>query len=230
MFCPAIKMPDYFTRLLRGNMQPAGDLFRFLGVYFQDCSSLNALTLYSFADIDPQARIDFFIKNLGWHGLRNRLTSLFLHYAEFGYFPTTTFPERVEPLVKLEELYKNSCVANFSRVFLLAFYLELIPYDENHPKDHAVAIPNLKVVEELFPLFSRFSKSKVVKLDIIILIVLHLISFLGREEVEKALAKGLSYHDILKKITPVQNELLVANMLNYGASVGEEEIFCSRMV
>lgn len=227
LFCPTVKMPDYFTRLLRGNMQPAGDLFRSLGVIFQDNPSLSALSRYCFTDIDPKGRLDFFIKNLGWHGLRNRLCSVFIFYSEHRFFPTVTNPELVDELLRLEEIFKSSSVANFSRVFLLGFYMKLISGSTLPDKS---IIPSFDDLASLSPMVAANSQSKVVKLDFIILLLWHLCTFLGKDFVRQKLGEGVSYQEMIKKLTDIQNEVLVANMLNYGASIGEEEIFCSRMV
>lgn len=230
IYCPVVKMPDYFTRLLRGNMQPAGDLFRSLAWYVQEHSALEALIHYSFGDIDPKGRVDFFIKNLGWFGFRNRLCSLFLFYAEHGFFPSFTSADTVAHLSKLEDTYKTIQVPNYSRVFLLAFYLELVSLQKIGSEFPSGAIPTIGMIEKIYPLFGKYSQSKVVKLDIVILVLLHLVAILGVSEVDRSLNQGCSYEEIIQKIPVDAQEKLIANLLNYGASVGEEEIFCSRMV
>ncbi len=230
IYCPVVKMPDYFTRLLRGNMQPAGELFRSLAWYVQEHSALEALVHYSFADIDPKGRVDYFIKNLGWLGFRNRLCSVFLFYAEHSFFPSFTTTDSVDRIAKLEEMYKTIQVPNYSRVFLLAFYLELLSRQKSAVRPSPQTIPTIGMIEKLYPLFGKYSQSKVVKLDIVILVLLHLVAALGVSEVDRLMDQGLSYDLIVEKMPVSAQEQMIANLLNYGASVGEEEIFCSRMV
>lgn len=225
MTCPIIKMPDYFTRLLRGNMQPTGDLFRSLGVYVHEQAPLNALILHCLSDIDPHGRLDFFIKNLGWIGFRNRLASIFLFYSDHGHFPDVTDPQLVDDIVYLEELYKTAQVPNYSRVFLLGFYLELSARSQTTD-----SFPSINAMASLYGIFGKFAQSKVVKLDILLLTLWHLSQFLGLEVLGRLIDQGVSYEQIIQKLERDQQRLMIANLLNYGASVGEEEIFCSRMV
>lgn len=229
IYCPVVNMPEYFTRLLRGNMQSAGNLYKSLPIYFDQNSSLKSLLARSFADIDPRLRVDFFLNSLGWHGLRNRLAGLYLHYEEHGEFPFKTDPDGVNDILLIEERLKSHSVGDFSRIFLLGMYLKMAQF---HTRKVGVppGLELLRIDNSIFDLLDKYTGSKLVKLDLFILGIIHMQRFFGKETIREYIRDGASYPFLYDKLNAKQKEIIMNNLLAYGASIGETDFFHNKMV
>ncbi|MCK5884000.1 MAG: hypothetical protein KAG61_09940 [Bacteriovoracaceae bacterium] len=229
IYCPVVNMPDYFTRLLRGNMQSSGNLYRSLPIYFDQIPSLKSLVSHSFSSIDPRLRVDFLLNSLGWHGFRNRLTGLFLHYEEHGKFPPHTDPDAVDDILLIEDRLKGHTPGNFSRTFLLGLYLKM---SQLHIQK--VGLPQgrelLQIDNSIFDLLDKYTGSKLVKLDLFILGIIHMQHFFGKETIREYIRDGASYPYLFEKLNEQQKEMIMSNLLAYGASIGEIDFFHNKMV
>ncbi len=229
LFCPVINMPDYFTRLLRGNMQSSGNLYKTLPVYFEKNPALRSLVKLCMSDIDPQCRVDFFINSLGWHGFRNRIASLFLYYDIHSTFPNSTDPEGLNDILSMEERLKGHTVGNFSRTFLLGLYLKMA---KSHLSKYGIDDEKemISLDESIYTLLDLYSGSKLVKLDLFIIALVHMQYFFGKDTIREYISEGASYVYLYEKLNEKQRDLLMKNLLAYGTSIGETDFFYNKMV
>jgi hypothetical protein len=213
-----INLPDYFTRLLCSNMQNGEDNFSNLSMYIKSNPGFEGLVKRSFLDVDEKGRIDSIVKSLGWHGFRNRMSALFLEYHLNGQFPIKPNLELCHELVALEEKVKSQTVEGFSRAFMLGLYWKLHRY-----KDNNQFIEGFNWIEILDLL--KHSKAKVIKIDWLLLSILHLQCFLGKEVVREALKTSADYKDLYERLDEKQKRTYTMNCLSYGASINEPEFF-----
>lgn len=213
-----INLPDYFTRLLCSNMQNGESNFSNLGDYIQSNPGFEGLVKRSFLDVDEKGRVNSIIKSLGWFGFRNRMSALFLEYHLNGQFPIKPNLELCHELVALEEKVKSQTVEGFSRAFMLALYWKLHRY-----KDNNQFIESFNWMEILDLL--KYSKAKVIKIDWLLLSIVHFQSFLGKEVVRQALSSDADYITLYEKLDEKQKRTYMMNSLSYGASINEPEFF-----
>jgi hypothetical protein len=228
MILPAIKMPDYFTLLLRVNMQSSGQYFTGLQQYILNNSSFLGLAEIGLKDIDKDLHIEKIIKVLGWHGLRDRIATMIIYKKINGEFPDHIPHNNVYGLLDFEDKVKQNTVAGYSRAFLLGLYQKLMLH-------HIQEVdPNLKVnnmlVDDSTIALLRFAKSRTIKVDWLLILLKHFSFYLGYEELEKLLKSNTSYEEIFSCLELEQQEILMGNLLSYGSSINDSEIFYSKTI
>lgn len=225
---PYVLMPDQFTYLLRANMTSNGPLYRDIHQYFYQRRGLHELVQANFSEIDPYGSADKLVKALGWQGFRNRLAAIYLNYMWSGRYDGSQAQDLIQEVVAIEEILQNYGVQNYSRGFLLGFYLKSaevsgLELDEKWRPSHLLAD------EELRGMLKAMG-SRVIKIDWLILQLLHFRSYLGFKKLAQMLNRACSYAEIYGELDIEQREEMASNMLVYGASIGESEIFIERPV
>lgn len=199
-------------------MQSGEDNFSNLAAYISSIPSFNALVQRCFLDVDEKGRIGTIVKSLGWYGFRNRMTAIFLEYQLTGDFPIKPNLELCHELTALEDSVKSQTVEGFSRAFLMAFYLKAHRYKDNNQFMEGF---NWRDV------LSHFShtKARVVKVDWLLFVIMHLHFYLGRETLKEILKGTPSYEDLYNRLDEKQKRQYSMNALSYGASINEAEFF-----
>jgi hypothetical protein len=152
------------------------------------------------------------------------MTNVYVDYALTGEFPTRPNIHNIASIIDLEEEVKSYTVAGFSRGFLLGFYLRMAEIQmEQQGRDFAI------VTDELIDIFKK-SKIKIVKLDWLLLSLYHLEGYLGRELLLDEIDKGIKFEKLYKKLTEEQKSVMMGNLLSYGYSIGDHEIFYSKTI
>lgn len=215
-------MPDYFTRLLKSNMQTGNNLYSEMILYCKESPPLDQLIKRTFKNIDSEVRIEFFLKSLGWNGFRDRLASVFLYYSQNGEFPLETNIDGVESITLLERKLKSISISDYSRAFMLGFYLELAKGKSSNGNP-------LELDDEFFKLVNM-GRNKVIKVDFFVIALAHIKDFFGHAKVKKLIDNEIKYEDLYSLLTDEQKALMLSNMINYGTSIGETEIFCSKTI
>lgn len=213
-----LSLPYYFTRLLQTNMQQGEESFEGLSTCINSNPSFLGLVQRCFKDIDESVNLRNIIKAHGWYGFRNRMAAIFLEYQLNGNFPLRPNLDFCNDLLELEESVKKSTVDGFSRAFLLGFYWKLHRY-----KDNNSFIEDFKW-DEILKYFS-YTKARVVKIDWLIFIIIHLHACLGEEVLLNALKSGADYEGLYGLLDEKQKQLYIKNALSYGASINEAEFF-----
>ncbi len=220
---PNVVMPDAFTFLLRSNMQSSGKVFTQLQIYVAREADLSAIVARCFKSIDPELRVDGIIKSLGWHGFRDHLASLYIERARLGYYPKKLDTTAVTEIIHFEENLKDYTVQGYSRAFLLGFYLKLMLLDQNSSTPGA-KLQDLLIRDEVVS-HLEFARGRSIKIDFLLLTLQHLDQFFGRAKLSAYLETQKSYKDMYQLLTNEQRFCLSRNLLAYGSSIGETEMF-----
>lgn len=220
---PNVVMPDAFTYLLRSNMQSSGKLFGQLQLYVAKRADLQALVTRCFRGIDPELRVEAIIKSLGWHGFRDHLAALYIERAKHGHYPLKLDAAPVLEIIHFEEKLKDFTVQGHSRAFLLAFYLKLMLLSASQRTPNT-KLHDLLVREEVLA-HLKYAPGRTIKIDFVLLLLQHFDHFFGRDTLAEYLMAQKSYEELYRKLSVEQKKILVQNLLSYGSSIGETEIF-----
>lgn len=205
-------------------MQMSGQGFSNMREYITSQKPLLTLVQIIFQDLGNKLDLTSIVKAVGWTGFRNRLANAYVDYAMYGEYPTTPNTRNISLMIDLEEDLKPFTVAGFSRGFLLGFYLRMAQVQqEKSGKDFSL------MTDELIKLL-KLSKIKIVKVDWLLLSLYHLEGFLGRDMLLSNFDKEIGFEKIYSKLTEEQKNTMMENLLSYGYSIGDEEVFYSKTV
>lgn len=221
-------MPEHLTYLLRANMTSNGALYRDIHQYVYKRKGLYELVRRHFSEIDPYGAADKLVKSLGWSGFRDRLAAIYLNYMWRGDYEASADLRTVQDVSDLEQFLSANTTQNYSRAFLLGFYLksaELSGIDLDDEWKPA----NLIKDDELKGMLKAMG-SRVIKIDWLVLQLLHFRSYLGFSKLAKMLNRACSYAELYGELSMDQREEMSKNMLSYGASINESNIFTERPV
>lgn len=225
---PFVVLPDDFTHLLKANMQSTSKGFGGLKTYVLERPDLSRLVQKGFVDIDPQGRVERIIKAVGWFGMRDRLANIYLTKLFTGKFPEEPPQQFLTETLEFEEKLKTQTVDGYSRSFLLAFYLRYALVELKNTKA-AKDFESMIFTSDLTSLM-KLARSRVVKIDWLLIVLNHFISFLGKEVCERELEKSSQFDKLWMALSTEQKELMTSNLLAYGAAIQDSEIFVSDFV
>lgn len=221
---PVINLPDYLTVILQSNMQVSGQNFEGLKKFIYSRPPLLVLVKKVFRDLGSNVDVGNIIKSLGWIGFRNRIVNAILEYELKGNFQDALDTSLIIDLVNLEEDLKSYEVSGYSRGFLLAFYLKMIEINrEKHNKSPFALDLNF------IPYF-EFSNSRFPKIDWSYLMIVHFGEFLGEDKLKQKLVTKIGFDQIYSELREEHKITFAENMLSYGCSVGESDIFYATQV
>lgn len=176
----------------------------------------------AFKEFDDGRGLEKTMLALGWPNFRERVASMYIYKAIHGTFPLHTNMELVENISSLEARFVNHSIHGVSRIFLLGFYLNLaniqIQRRENN-KYLEIRIPS--EVDHLL----KHSMGRSEKLDWLVLILMHLVNGLGEKIVANAIASGKKMEDLYVLMGTDARKLMMDNLLAYGASIHEQDMF-----
>lgn len=225
---PYILMPDQFTYLLRANMTTTGALYRDIHQYFYKRKGLYELIRHNFSDIDPYAAADKLVKALGWSGFRERLAGLYLNFIWHGSYDQSVDQKVLQDIADFESFLSTNTIQNYSRSFLLGFYLKSAELS-GAELGNEWKISNIIKDAELKGMLKAMG-ARVIKIDWLVLQLLHFRSYLGYPKLVQMLNRACSYAELYGELSMEQREDLAKNMLAYGASIDEANIFTERPV
>lgn len=221
-------MPEQFTYLLRANMTTNGPLYKDIHQYFYKRKGLYELIRQHFSDIDPYGAADKLVKSLGWSGFRDRLAAIYLSYMWRGNYDGAADIQTINDILSVEKLLMGNTIQNYSRSFLLGFYLKSAELSGVDFGDEW-RIENLIKDDQLKGMLKAMG-AKVIKIDWLVLQLLHFRSFLGDAKLIQMLNRACSYAELYGELSMDQREDMAKNMLSYGASIDESSIFIERPV
>jgi len=220
---PTIKMPDSFSQLLTLNMDSSGKHFNNLSSYLKVDRGFHALVKQSFSDLDSKLNINNIVNSLGWYGIRDRIANTYLSHKRVGEYLFMGKADLPETLTKIDEALKRYTVPNYSRSFLLALYLEMASYEsENFDLNHFFNEDVLEVLD--------CSQAKIIKIDWIYIIINNLLTVYDKDSLKKMMNKNEDFFDIFDQIPVDAQKSTVKNLLAYGYSINERDVFTSRIV
>jgi hypothetical protein len=218
---PHIILPAEFITLLKSNLSittspaPIFDVIRPNG-------ALYLVLEKAFQEFDDGRGLEKTMMALGWSNFRDRVASLYIYKSIHGIYPGKTSMDLVEDIKDLENRFTNHSVHSFSRLFLLGFYLRLANLQIQKRENNQFL--EIKVPEEIGT-FLRLSQGRSERTDWLILIVMHLLHALGDKLVMNALVSGKKFEDLYPLMSSEHRQLMLENLLAYGASIQEQDVF-----
>ena len=220
---PFTSLPEHFTKLLASNIQNSTQSNTNLEMYLNENKELNALVRKIFRDIDPDGFLGKILSISGWTGIRNRLAAVYIEYAMTGKFPDTANLSLVTDIVNIENKLRHFTDSGFSRSFLLGFYAKMTFI---HVKNSEDSKTPLLIKEEHFE-YMKFSKTKSIRIDWLMLQLIQFDHFLGSERLTSLLQSGTRYESLAALLSPEETNQMIENCLVYGASINDQDIFLS---
>ncbi len=159
---------------------------------------------------------------LGWPGFRDRFASLYIYKTIHGIYPTLTYLDLVDEVRTLEVRFGPYGTSGNSRVFLLGLYLKLS--NLKLLNEASGKFLELRIPVEVDGLL-KHTQGRSEKLDWVLLIVTHLLEGLGETMLSRALAAGEPMDAIYPLLSTTHREWMFKNLLTYGASIREPDMF-----
>ncbi|WP_408097054.1 hypothetical protein ACJVC5_18630 [Peredibacter sp. HCB2-198] len=218
---PYVNLPSEFITLLKSNLSvttspaPIFDVIR-------PNKALYMVLEKAFQEFDDGRGLEKTMMALGWANFRDRTASLYISKFIYGEFPQITSMELVEDIKNLEQKYLDHGVHSFSRLFLLGFYLKLANIQIQR-REHNQYL-EIKVPEEVGAIL-KLSQGRSEKIDWLILIIMHLLNAFGDKMLTNALLSGKKLEELYDLMSPDARQFMMDNLLAYGASIKEQDIF-----
>ncbi len=218
---PHILMPNELVTLLRTSLavtNSPGPVFE----HIRPNRGLMMLLERAFKEFDDGRGVEKVMIALGWSHFRDRFASLYIFKLIYGHFPQRTDMGLVEDIKNIETLYGDFAIQSYSRLFLLGLYLSMANIEVRH-KEGQLNVP-LQLPIEILEVM-RLSQGRSERIDWLILMVWHFITYMGKAQLMSRLSSGATFSELYKEITSEQQLHLTQNLLTYGASVQEDEVF-----
>jgi hypothetical protein len=130
--------------------------------------------------------------------------------------------ELVDDIKLIESRYTDHSVNSYSRLFLLGFYLKLANLEIQHGEENKFT--EIKLPMDLGDLL-RLSEGRSERIDWLILLLLHLQSALGEKLLMKYLIDGKKFDELYLLMSKEDQAQMGNNLMAYGASIQESEVF-----
>ncbi|MCM2349081.1 MAG: hypothetical protein NDI69_03610 [Bacteriovoracaceae bacterium] len=218
---PHVLLPAEYVSLLKANLAvvptpaPIFDVIRPNQALYMTLEN-------AFKDFDDGRGLEKTMMALGWPNFRDRMGSIYIYKKIYGHYPVSTSMELMEEIKLLEQRFFNHSVHGHSRLFLLGFYLKMANFQIQHRENNQFL--EIKIPEEISPLL-KLSQGRSEKVDWLILILTHFLHALGDKLVINALMTGKKFEDLYELITPDRRKMMFENLLAYGASINEPDVF-----
>jgi hypothetical protein len=220
---PFVKMPQEFITLLKSNLSVTPSSPAPIFDVIRPNPALYRVLEVAFAEFDDGRGIEKLMLALGWPNFRDRMASVFIYKSLFGDYPSKTSMELIEDLKQIEQDFSDHSVHGYSRIFMLGFYFKLANFKIRSRPEFA---KNQEInIDPGIPSILKLSQGRTEKLDWLYLIVIHLVQALGHEKVKKAIGEGRKLEELYAELEREQREQMLHNLLAYGASINEPDIF-----
>lgn len=218
---PHVILPSEYIHLLKANLAVVATSATIFDV-IRPNPGLYMTLERAFKDFDDGRGLEKTMMALGWPNFRDRMASVFIYKKIYGHYPHSTSMELVEDIKHLEQRFFNHSVHGVSRLFLLGFYLQMANFQTQHRENNQFL--EIKIPEEIGPIM-KLSQGRSEKVDWLILILTHLLQGLGDKIVVNALMTGKKFQDLYPLMSAESRKLMLNNLLAYGASINEPDIF-----
>lgn len=221
LLLPHIILPAEFVQLLKSNITASTPLPEIFDVLKKN-QALYGVLEKAFKGFDDGRGFEKTVVALGWANFRDRLASVYVYRNIHGQFPHSTSMDLVDDIKQLENRFANHGVHGYARVFLLGFYLRLANLQIQKRENNKFL--EIKLPEELSVLL-RLSQGRSERIDWLILIILHLHNSLGDKMLLSALTAGRKFEELYPLMSSDARKQMMDNLLAYGASINETDIF-----
>lgn len=215
---PVMLVPEQITKVMCLNVQDTRKSYAKVAKALKKSSHLEKLIQRYFSAYQSRQTLEDILNYTGWELFRNRLLVIYLDYINKGKFPENPDSKLTESIEKFVTKFSKFCVNGYSRHYLLAFYLKGIELKTS--QGHF--LESFESVENIL----NISKFKHEKIDWLILLIWHLQQFWGNEKLLTLIKENNGdFFVISKQLNQQQFETLTENLLNYGYSINEQDIF-----
>ncbi len=218
---PYVNLPKEFTALLKKNtsqlIHPSDVM-----VHLRSQKALFNVLEHAFSEFDEGHGLEKIFLALGWSSFRDRLASVYVYKTIYGDFPKKTNLTLIEEMKLFEARFLAHSVNSSSRVFLLSLYLKMANLELQTIENNQFF--ELKIPSEVDQLLN-LSQVKSDKIDWLILIVYHLQLGIGEKMLTNCLINGKNFIEIYELLSKNDKELMSRNLLAYGASIEDSELF-----
>lgn len=219
---PFVNLPNEFITLLKSNLvintspAPIFDVIR-------PNRALMTILEKAFSEFDDGRGVEKVMLALGWSNFRERMASIYIYKAIYGNYPTKTDMGLVDELKLQEAKFLDHGVHSHSRFFLLAFYMQLAQIKLQEKENNRFL--ELKIPVDTILSILKLSQGRSERIDWLVLITMHLSHALTEKLVIHSLAGGKKFNDLYEMMSPDSKSNMHENLLAYGASIKEPELF-----
>ena len=218
-----VHLPDYFITLLKSNMASRVNFIGEVTNYIMHYPAFLGLIKKYFKEVDEQIRLDVILKSMGWENFRNKMALIYINFENQGMFPKDIDTGYLSSLLALERQVSSFITSDNSRAFLLSFYKTLgaIKLERlSEKKNYVLPELNSRTIALL-----EHANSKIKKVDVVLIILEQLTYLLGYELVKRNLSEKYPFSAIYSQMDEQVKEAFIKNLLIYGQSVNEVELF-----
>lgn len=218
---PYVNLPMEFISLLKSNLSatsataPAFEVLR-------PNRALVSILERAFKEFDDGRGLEKVMTALGWPNFRERVASVYVYKSVYGDFPSKTDMDLVEDIKETETRFSEHSVHGISRLFMLGFYLKLANIELQHREDNQFL--DIKIPPEVNSLL-KLSQGRSERIDWLILILTHLLMGLGEKTLANGIIGGKKFEDLYQLMTKDAQENMSQNLLAYGSSIQETDVF-----
>lgn len=218
---PFVSMPREFVTLLKSNLSVVNSpdpVFEIL----RPNKALYATLESSFAEFNDGRGLEKLMLALGWPNFRDRMASLYIYKAIYGEYPTKTDMDLVDDIKAIETRFSDHSVHSFSRLFLLGMYLKLAQLKIRVKEGNNFL--DLKLPPEIGTIIA-LSQARSERPDWLILTVMHFQIAFGNKNLINGIVGGKKFEDLYAVMPDDLRLNMHNNLLAYGASINESEVF-----
>ena len=218
---PFVNLPSEFVTLLKSNLSVTNSPGPILEIISPN-RALYSLLETAFEEFGEGRGLVKVIMALGWSHFRDRMASVYVYKSFYGDFPSKTDRELVEDIKSIENRFSAHSVNSFSRLFLLGFYLKLANLEIQNGTDNKFL--EIKIPNEIGAML-KLTQGRALRIDWLILILFHLNYSLGEKLLMNNLVAGKKFEEIYMLMSNEAQEIMGKNLMAYGASIQEADVF-----
>jgi hypothetical protein len=213
---PFVNLPHEFVTLLKSNLSVNNSSGTILEIIAPNRALLSILET-AFKEFETTRGLEKVIMTLGWSNFRDRMASVYISKSMYGEFPSKTDMDLVEDIKSLENRFTDHSVNSYSRLFLFGFYLKLANFEIQHREDNKFL--EIKIPDELGAML-KLSQGRSERID-----WLNLFSYFGEKTLMNHLVAGKKFEELYAQMPKDDQQVMGQNLMAYGASIQESDIF-----
>ncbi len=220
-----VELPEGFCQLLISDVSSSSNTSIDLQQYIFQSPAM-ARILYRILNGGEETDLTSLVKKYGWHGIRDRLLAYYVNFLHNSNHPHAVVVDEVEDIKKIENRFRDKTVSGYSRLISLGFYLKVscVESDISNIEDHPY-YPDHRIDALL-----AGSKNRNVRIDILILMLMHFLNYLGEEKLFGLMKAKSSFDMIESMLEPPQKRQLQKNIINYALSIGDFDLIDAKTV
>lgn len=224
LIMPVCPIPDELGRILQSHFHNNRSSYARITDEIYDSPFLKVIVPELFGQYMKGNNMESMLNALGWSGFRDRLTSLYVYKKLNGEFPTAIVVSCVNDIIKFEGELIDYAPEGHSRIFMLGVYLKFCEIKfkselELSNKSLLVLSPSIKKILAL-------GSKKSIKADWLILTLMNITEMVDEQLLINTINNhNGNFYQIFALLNEKQKEKLMTNLLAYGASINEDEMF-----